>query len=95
MVWRLTNRSRRTSLRKHFPVQTVRELRVLGHDVLTSFEAGNANRAVPDAEVLAFAPSASRVLLTQNRLHFLRLHRAGIVVHAGIALRTYDPDFER
>jgi len=29
-------------------------MRRLGHDVLTSFESGKANAAVPDAEVLAF-----------------------------------------
>ncbi|MGB2611676.1 MAG: DUF5615 family PIN-like protein [Isosphaeraceae bacterium] len=36
-----------------FPV--VEELRGLGHDVVTSFESGNAGRAVPDPEVLAYA----------------------------------------
>jgi hypothetical protein len=30
-------------------------LRELGHDVLTSYEAGNANRAVSDEDVLTFA----------------------------------------
>ena len=80
---------------ENFPAQTVRKLRELGHDVLTSLEAGNANRSVPDTEVLGFAASDGRILLTQNRLHFLRLHRAGLVAHAGIVLCTYDPDFER
>ena len=73
---------------ENFPVQTVRKLRELGHDVVTSLEAGNANRSVPDEEVLAFAASERRVLLTQNRLHFLRLHRAGVVAHAGIVVCT-------
>ena len=40
---------------ENFPLQTVIELRLLGHDVLTSFEAGNANQAVPDEEVLSFS----------------------------------------
>lgn len=62
---------------ENFPLQTVQELRRLGHDVLTSLEAGYANRSVPDEEVLAFAAGEQRVLLTQNRLHFLRLHRRG------------------
>lgn len=46
-------------------------------------------------EVLAFAASGGRVLLTQNRLHFLRLHRGGAVKHAGIMICTFDPDFGR
>ena len=42
---------------ENFTVQTVRELRRMGHDVLTSHEAGNANRSVPDEEALRFADS--------------------------------------
>jgi hypothetical protein len=38
----------------------VTELRRLGHDVLTSLEAGNANASAPDAEVLAFASAGRR-----------------------------------
>lgn len=62
---------------ENFPLQTVRELRMLGHDVLTSLEAGNANRSEPDEAGLVFAARENRILLTQNRLHFLRLHRRG------------------
>ena len=80
---------------ENFPRQAVEELRRLGHDVLTSFEAGNANRSVPDGEVLDFAGSQDRILLTQNRLHFLRLHQRKAAVHAGIVICTYDPDFLR
>lgn len=80
---------------ENFPIQTVRELRRLGHDVLTSHEAGNANRSIPDEEVLRFAASQQRVLLTQNRLHFLRLHQRAVIAHAGIVICTYDPDFIR
>ena len=80
---------------ENFPIQTVRALRRLGHDVLTSHDAGNANRSVPDEVVLQFAASARRVLLTQNRLHFLRLHQRKAVAHAGIVICTYDPDFTR
>lgn len=42
---------------ENFPLPVVEQLRKLGHDVLTSYEAGNANRSVPDREVLAFATS--------------------------------------
>ena len=48
----------------------VSELRALGHDVLTSLEAGNANAAIPDLEVSRFAASQSRILLSHNRRHF-------------------------
>ena len=73
--------------------QVVAELRVLGHDVLTSFEAGNANAAVPDAAVLAFAATEGRILLSHNRRHFLRLHQHRTESHAGIVVCSIDPDF--
>lgn len=68
-------------------------LRRLGHDVLTSLDAGNANAAVPDAEVLAFAAAGGRALLSHNRRHFLQLHLQRAERHAGIILCTFDPDF--
>lgn len=78
---------------ENLPFQVVVELRTLGHDVLTSFEAGRANAAVPDAEVLAFAAAEGRILLTHNRRHFIALHNERRIDHAGIAVCTYDPDF--
>lgn len=80
---------------ENVPAQVVKELRGLGHDVLTSFEAGMANAAVPDPEVLAFATVEGRTLLTLNRRHFLRLHQLRTSDHAGIIVCTYDPDFAR
>ena len=80
---------------ENFPLQTVRELRRLGHEVLTSLESGNANRSVPDEAVLGFATENRRVLLTQNRLHFLRLHQRSTIEHSGIVICTFDPDFRR
>jgi predicted nuclease of predicted toxin-antitoxin system len=50
---------------EQFPYQVVEHLRDLGHDVLTVQEAGNANLKIPDDEVLAFASSNERVILTQ------------------------------
>lgn len=61
--------------------------------VVTSFDAGRANSAVPDADVLAFAAANGRILLTHNRRHFLRLHRDRSADHAGIVLCTFDSDF--
>ncbi len=76
---------------ENFPIQVVRELRRLGYDVLTSQEAGETNRAVPDAEVLAFAAEQGRALLTINRRDFLRLHHRN-PDHAGMILCSQDAD---
>ena len=80
---------------ENIPVQVVTELRRLGHDVITSLDAGKANSAVPDAEILAFAVAEGRILLTHNRRHFLRLHQHRTADHRGIVLCTFDPDFCR
>jgi len=79
---------------ENFPLQVVRGLRTLGHDVLTSVEARQANRRVPDEDVLTFATSQQRALLTQNRRDFLRIHNSGSVDHSGLVLCTADPDFD-
>jgi hypothetical protein len=68
------------------------ERRHLGHDVLTSVEAGNANASVPGTEVLSFASSRKRILLTHNRRHFLQLHLCRAEGHCGIVLCTFDAD---
>jgi predicted nuclease of predicted toxin-antitoxin system len=77
---------------ENFPLPVVQELRNLGHDVLTVREAGNADQAIPDDEVLAFATAESRVILTFNRRDFIHLHNAQ-PNHAGIIVCTYDADF--
>ncbi|MBI4025373.1 MAG: DUF5615 family PIN-like protein [Verrucomicrobia bacterium] len=58
---------------ENFPLPVVKELRRLGHDVLTSLDAGNANQRIADAEVLQFASQEGRILLTLNRKHFVPL----------------------
>jgi len=78
-------RNGRTLFGPEFPLEAVTSLRTLGHNVLTSFEAGNANKAIADKDVLAFAAANDRALLTYNRRHFIRLHflspdNAGIIV---------------
>jgi len=78
---------------ENIALQVVTELRRLGHDVLTSMDAGKANSAVPDHEVLAFASAEDRILLSNNRRHFLQLHRTWTSDHAGIVLCTFDADF--
>jgi len=77
---------------ENFPLPSVEELRRLGHDVLTVLEAGQAGQAMPDEAVLAFAREEERALLTLNRKHFVRLHKAH-PDHAGIIVCSFDPDF--
>lgn len=77
---------------ENFPLQAVEELRRLGHEVLTSQEAGNAGQGIPDEEVLDFARANNRAILTLNRRHFIRLHQQR-PAHEGIIVCTFDPDF--
>ncbi len=77
---------------ENFPRRVVNELRLLGHDVLTSQEAGSADQMVPDDEVLMFATHQQRAVLTLNRIDFFRLHRSPIGQHAGIIACTRDDE---
>ena len=76
---------------ENFPRQGVEALRDLGHDVLTTHEAGRSGQAVSDEDVLAFATESRRAVLTLNRRDFIRLHQRG-PDHAGIVACTQDPD---
>ena len=77
---------------ENFPLPVVEALRQLGHDVLTSLDAGNAGQSLPDHTVLAFAVAHQRAVLTINRKHFIRLHREN-PDHAGVIVCTFDLDF--
>jgi hypothetical protein len=76
-----------------FPFPVVQRLRQLGHDVLTTLEAGRANQRIADADQLSFATSLGRAILTRNRRHYIPLHKR-IVLHAGIISITDDPDLD-
>jgi len=77
---------------ENFPLPVVLELRRWGHDILTTQDAGKSDQAIPDKEVLEFAAAEDRVVLTLNRLHFIRLHKID-GDHQGIIACTYDPNF--
>ena len=77
---------------ENFPLPVVEELRRRGHDAVTVAETGKANQKMSDDEVLEFAISDERAVLTFNRKHFFRLHRQR-PEHRGIVACTYDPDF--
>jgi hypothetical protein len=79
---------------ENFPFPVVEELRRLGHDVLTTFDTGNAGQALPDDAVLAFAVEHRRILITLNRKHFIRLHSLSSN-HCGMIVCTVDPAFAR
>lgn len=78
---------------ENFPQDLVNALKLLGHDVLTSSEAGQANQSISDEEVLKFAHAGERVLITLNREDFISLHRKG-QEHNGILLCKEDRDYQ-
>ena len=79
---------------EQFPRATSVALRTLGHDVLTVQEAGNANQKIPDEDVLAFATSQDRAVLTLNRYDFISLHRKSSA-HTGIIVCSENTNFGR
>jgi len=79
---------------ENFPIPVVEELRRMGHDVLTIQDSGRAGQALADTEILAFAHSQGRAVVTLNRRHFGRLHISHLD-HSGIIVCTFDPDFAK
>ena len=77
---------------ENFRRRIVEALRAIGHDVLTSFEAGNANLGIPDDEVLDFARVNNRIVVTFNRKDFIQLHKQNSN-HSGIIVCTEDKDY--
>ncbi|MFN0034328.1 MAG: DUF5615 family PIN-like protein [Saprospiraceae bacterium] len=69
----------------------VEMLRSLNHDVLTTKDAGKANQGIPDDEVLSFAHSEKRIVVTFNYQDFKHLHRLSSQ-HSGIIICTEDRD---
>jgi len=78
---------------ENFPLATVKYLRELGHDVLTTLDAGRSNQRIPDEEVLLFAIQEKRAVITTNRKDFIRLHKNN-PQHHGIIVCTEFRDFE-
>lgn len=79
---------------EQYPLPVVELLRAFSHDVLTTQEVGKAGLKIPDEEVLAFAISEERAVLTLNRLHFKRLHELE-PNHYGIIICSQDQNWER
>jgi Domain of unknown function (DUF5615) len=77
---------------ENFAADFVLILRALGHDVLTTSQAGQANQGIPDDEVLTFATANDLIVITFNRNDFIELHRSAH--HAGIIVCKADLDYE-
>ncbi len=78
---------------ENFPLDLIQELRQLGYDVLTSYEAGQANQSISDEEVLNFAHEQQRVVITLNREDFISLHKQS-QQHSGIIICKEDRDYK-
>ena len=71
---------------------SVEQLRRLGHDVQTAPEAGQADQAKTDDDVLAFATAQRRTVVTFNRRQFIRLHHQVLdVIRIGFVNRPHRP----
>ena len=77
---------------ENFRRRIVEALKTLGHDVLTAYEAGNANLSIPDDKVLEFARDSNRIIITFNRQDFIRLHHQNSI-HSGIIVCTEDSNY--
>ncbi|MDB9529588.1 DUF5615 family PIN-like protein [Oscillatoria sp. CS-180] len=77
---------------ENLPIDLVNALRALDHDVLTSYEAEQANQRIPDADVLTYATTKNRIVITLNRKDFIALHQSGLH-HSGIIICKEDRDY--
>ncbi|MBE9202344.1 DUF5615 family PIN-like protein [Synechocystis salina LEGE 06099] len=69
----------------------VNQLRQLGYNVLTSYDAGKANQRITDLSVLKDATTDGRCVITFNRNDFIELHLSGLK-HKGIIICKEDRD---
>lgn len=58
---------------ENFPFPAIEILTELGHDDLTTIDSGQPDNAILDDQVLRFARSENRILVTQKRKHFIPL----------------------
>lgn len=78
---------------ENFALALVKMLRGLGHTVITSYDAGQANKGIPDDEVLSYATRNKLILITFNRDDFIELHRSGLE-HTRIIVCKTDRDYK-
>ena len=75
---------------ENFPLPVVNELRRLGHDVLTTQDTGRAEQAVPDEEVLEFAVSQTRAVITLNRKHLSNYINENPIIQVSSSVRSTE-----
>jgi predicted nuclease of predicted toxin-antitoxin system len=78
---------------ENFALGMVKILRKLGHTVITSYDAGQANQKKSDNEVLDFATRNNLAVITFNREDFIELHNNGIQ-HSGIIICKDSRDYQ-
>lgn len=78
---------------ENFALDMVKMLRKLGHTIITSYDAGQANQAIPDQEALDYATCSNLAIITFNRDDFIELHNAGIK-HSGIVICKTDRNYQ-
>lgn len=74
-----------------FPFEVVKELRQMGHEVVTTLDANRAGRRIPDDDQLGFAHADARAIMTLNHRDFVRLYLRS-PSHSGIITCTADAD---
>ena len=79
---------------EQFPWPVVKILRTLKYDILTVQDAGKAEQKISDPEVLRYAISLNRAVLTMNRRDFIRLH-AQTPQHKGIVICKSSTNWEK
>jgi predicted nuclease of predicted toxin-antitoxin system len=79
---------------EQFSLPVVKILRTLEYDILTVQDAGKAEQKIPDPEVLYYATSLNRAVLTMNRRDFIRLH-AKTPQHQGIVICRSSTNWEK
>jgi predicted nuclease of predicted toxin-antitoxin system len=78
---------------ENFPQGVVLHLRLLGHEVLTTHDAGKSNKSIPDNDVLRYAVENDRIMVTYNRCDFIKLHKAD-KNHCGVIVCTVDSNHQ-
>jgi predicted nuclease of predicted toxin-antitoxin system len=78
---------------ENFALDMVKMLRKLGHTVITSYDAGQANQSIPDYEVLNYATINNLAVITFNRDDFIELHNNN-TQHSGIIICKTDRDYQ-
>ncbi len=78
---------------ENFALDMVQMLRQLDYKVTTSYEAGQANQAIPDDAVLNYATNNKLILITFNRDDFIKLHQSSMN-HSGIIICKTDRSYQ-